>query len=82
MRAERLNGSSEVVPISLLWELSRVCFFVGLFVDFRRVSGGQSIVDGERGSLRKRVVLLWACSASTLLVRLPVHDTLYEHFRL
>ena len=41
----------------------------GLPKDF----GGQSIVERERGSLRKRVVLLWVCSVPSL----PVHGIHY-----
>ena len=46
--------------------------FLGLFVDFRRTFGDQSIVERERGSLRRRVVLLWMCSVPSLPVCLPV----------
>ena len=54
-----------------------VCLFWGFFVDFRRTSGGQSILERERGSLRKRVVLLWVCSVRSLPVWLPVHGMHY-----
>ena len=44
-----------------------------LFGDCLWTSGGQSIVEGERGSLRKRVVLLWVFSVPSL----PVHEIHY-----
>ena len=46
------------------------CVLFWGIVDFQRASGGQSI---ERGSLRKRVVVLWVCS----LPSLPVHGIHY-----
>ena len=36
-------------------------------------SGGRSKFIGEWSSLRKRMVLLWACSGPSLLAQLPVH---------
>ena len=57
--------------------MGAVCFLGGLFVDFRRTSCGQSIVERERGSLNKRVVLLWVCSVPSLPVWLPVHGVHY-----
>ena len=54
------------MPI-LVWVL---CAFFG---DCLWTSGGQSIVERERGSLRRRVVLLWVCSVPSL----PVHGIHY-----
>ena len=66
------------MPILVLWVLC--AFFLGLFVDFRRTSGGQSIVERERESLKKRVVLLWVCSVPSLPA--GPWNTLDEHFQL
>ena len=56
----------------LFWCCGCCVLFLGI-VDFQRISGGQSIVERERGSLSKRVVLLWVRSVPSL----PVHGIQY-----